>query len=331
MAERFDWAPRWAQMRLRIALGVAVMRAWVGLIVLLAGIGLALLNFQPPQPPDPDDQANLGYDSLRTFSARGGAAGGPASSAKVKVERRTAAAENSVQPTATSWERGTAVAPNANAQAATTRTRIAPEKPEQAPVVLSGYELTRALQKELQRVGCYHGEIDGDWGPGSKRAMSGFTDRVNASLPIDTPDHILLRMVQGYVGEACGSCRPGESRNSADRCVPTAVLAHAAGEPRGGNSRAPRIETTWETRLNEQRTREPLPGRMSVGAAIEDADSPVPVTQEATNDPERSSRRSHKPARRARVAEQRARSYQWTPPPRTRHWTQTIFDDIARR
>ena len=44
-------------------------------------------------------------------------------------------------------------------------------------------ELIRNLQRELKRVGCYQGEVDGDWGSGSRRAMSTFTERVNASLP----------------------------------------------------------------------------------------------------------------------------------------------------
>src|SRR6516164_9188371 len=31
--------------------------------------------------------------------------------------------------------------------------------------------LTRDLQRELKRIGCYNGEIDGHWGTGSRLAM----------------------------------------------------------------------------------------------------------------------------------------------------------------
>ena len=51
-------------------------------------------------------------------------------------------------------------------------------------------ELVRDLQRELKRVGCYDGEISGTWSPGSKKAMGAFTERVNATLPLEEPDYI---------------------------------------------------------------------------------------------------------------------------------------------
>ena len=71
-------------------------------------------------------------------------------------------------------------------------------------------ELTRNLQKELKRVGCYDGEINGSWSPASRRAMKAFTDRVNATLPIEEPDYILLTLVQGHSAEACGAGCPAD-------------------------------------------------------------------------------------------------------------------------
>lgn len=64
--------------------------------------------------------------------------------------------------------------------------------------------LARDIQKELKRVGCYDGEISGEWNSATKRAMSNFISRLNAALPSDEPDHILRAMVQGYPGNACG-------------------------------------------------------------------------------------------------------------------------------
>ena len=71
--------------------------------------------------------------------------------------------------------------------------------------------LARELQKELRRVGCYEGELNGAWTPMTKRAMKAFTDRVNATLPVDEPDTILYSMVQGQQDRVCGKpCPVGE-------------------------------------------------------------------------------------------------------------------------
>ncbi len=64
--------------------------------------------------------------------------------------------------------------------------------------------LARALQRELKRVGCYSGEITGVWTTSTRMAMRAFTERVNATLPIDKPDPVLLSLVQGHQGgDAC--------------------------------------------------------------------------------------------------------------------------------
>jgi hypothetical protein len=86
--------------------------------------------------------------------------------------------------------------------------------------------LTRDIQRELKRVGCYVGDLDGDWGEGTRQAMKTFIDRVNATLPTDAPDHILKTLVQGHPGNACGkSCPAGQGLGSDGRCIPTAILA----------------------------------------------------------------------------------------------------------
>ena len=90
------------------------------------------------------------------------------------------------------------------------------------------YELARDLQRELKRVGCYGGEISGVWTRGSKAAMSNFMDRVNASLPVDQPDYVLLSLVQGHRQIACGvECPSGQVIAEGGRCVPRAVVAQA--------------------------------------------------------------------------------------------------------
>jgi hypothetical protein len=85
--------------------------------------------------------------------------------------------------------------------------------------------LTRALQRELRRVGCYSGEITGVWTTSSRMAMKAFTQRVNATLPIDTPDPVLLSLVQAHPDGACGTpCPAGQTATEGDACVPDAAL-----------------------------------------------------------------------------------------------------------
>jgi hypothetical protein len=63
--------------------------------------------------------------------------------------------------------------------------------------------MIRDLQRELKRVGCYHGDMDAEWGAGSRRGLQAFLDRVNSALPIADPDLIQLTLVRGFQGVAC--------------------------------------------------------------------------------------------------------------------------------
>jgi hypothetical protein len=113
----------------------------------------------------------------------------------------------------------------------TTNPNRAPSEPVSRAVAVPNdrASLARALQRELQRVGCYDGEISGNWSTSTRMAMKAFTDRVNASLPVDAPDYILLSLVQRHEGKACGTgCPTGQLLSDEGRCVPSAVLAKAA-------------------------------------------------------------------------------------------------------
>jgi hypothetical protein len=86
--------------------------------------------------------------------------------------------------------------------------------------------LVRELQRGLKRVGCYEGEVSGVWTQQSRSAMRAFTGRINAALPVDEPDGVLLALVQGHKDKACGMpCPPGEGLVAEGRCVPNALLA----------------------------------------------------------------------------------------------------------
>jgi hypothetical protein len=75
----------------------------------------------------------------------------------------------------------------------------------------SRYKLVVKLQRNLKKRGCYWGRIDGSWGTGSKYAMQAFIDRINAALPIDEPDYLLLTMLQANTDKMCGGCPVGQT------------------------------------------------------------------------------------------------------------------------
>jgi hypothetical protein len=77
-----------------------------------------------------------------------------------------------------------------------------------APAPRDMESLVREIQRQLIRVGCYHGEVSGKWSTPSRLAMQAFTEQVNARLPVDRPDQILLRLIEGHQGRACGARPP---------------------------------------------------------------------------------------------------------------------------
>jgi hypothetical protein len=111
-------------------------------------------------------------------------------------------------------------APIVNTSATTTRWA--------APVPDDRTSLVGELQRELRRVGCYDGALNESWTLATRTAMKTFTNRINAILPIDKPDQILLTLVKGYRDRVCGvECSPGEGLANDGRCLPNVVLALA--------------------------------------------------------------------------------------------------------
>jgi hypothetical protein len=89
---------------------------------------------------------------------------------------------------------------------------------------LSHFAIAREAQEELRRLGCYEGESSGIWTPSSRLAAQRFVDRVNAKLPADKPDEILLALLRDQSGAICGQCQRDEARDPSGRCMPTALI-----------------------------------------------------------------------------------------------------------
>jgi hypothetical protein len=98
-----------------------------------------------------------------------------------------------------------------------------------AAAPIAGPALTREIQRQLRRIGCYRGEVSGVWSPSVRQAMKVLTDRVNASLPVEQPDPVLLAMTQSQAPGICGAaCPSGQDRAADGRCLPSALVASAA-------------------------------------------------------------------------------------------------------
>ena len=79
------------------------------------------------------------------------------------------------------------------------------------PVPQDKEALIREIQRQLKRVGCYDGAVNGKWSPQLRTASKAFADQVNAKLPLDRPDYILLRLTEAHEGRACGTAEPKTS------------------------------------------------------------------------------------------------------------------------
>jgi hypothetical protein len=105
------------------------------------------------------------------------------------------------------------------------------ETPPSAPLVIPTDRdtLVRQLQRELRRVGCYDGDLNGAWTAQTRRAMKALIEHVNAVLPVDEPDPVHFAIAQSQADQVCGKpCPADQSRSEEGRCVPDAILSRTA-------------------------------------------------------------------------------------------------------
>lgn len=80
-------------------------------------------------------------------------------------------------------------------------------------------QLARDIQRHLKRVGCYAGDVSGEWSASTRRAMTLYLNEVNASLPVEQPQIALLALLESQTLPACGSpCGPSAQRAGDGRC-----------------------------------------------------------------------------------------------------------------
>jgi len=280
------------------------MRTLFGLVLLSVGFALGGYAYYPEAfedrvrlvqltrflNPVPRDQCASEKQELRTFSPKS-----PLIGPNYRTTTEVAASSDDAPPVVTAHRylvRPTGGnAPVIPASANATPIHVAAATP--------GARAARAadVQEELKRVGCYRGYIDGDWGPSSKRAMQAFLRKVNASLPIDQPDEILLSLLRSHPDDTCArGCPAGQTVNDSGQCVPETVSASASdGRSEADSSN---IETSSISPGSPQQSRPNsglladaagprsiFPGRMSVGGPMvtppgrPDSDFTAPLPQ----------------------------------------------------
>ncbi|MEO1649413.1 MAG: caspase family protein [Pseudomonadota bacterium] len=103
----------------------------------------------------------------------------------------------------------------------------------------------RTLQRELRRVGCYRGKLDGDWGPQSKRAMMQFNRSSGLSLPSGAPTPAAIQQVSAARNRVCAATvaatRPAGKKKSSNRSLskPRTTRSPARPKPRYALSSEP--------------------------------------------------------------------------------------------
>jgi hypothetical protein len=276
----------------------------IGVALVIAGVGLAASLL--PFGPDADQHGGSPVIKIRLAAMESPAAA--RATAPVQPSSSSPVATVITVPRGTDLASRPAVAPS----------NVLPHPNDRAAII-------RELQKELKRVGCYGGEINATWTPMMLKAMKDFTERVNATLPVEQPDTILLALVQGHQDKACGrSCPAGEGLSQdGSRCVPNAILAQAAKKAATPPPIVPSSPGTVVTRDRPTSavagwsataagepltTRNPLvDGRMALaGPEVESSGAPLAsltTRPERETNRKRSSRRDvvrHLPAVRAR-------------------------------
>lgn len=187
-----------------------------------------------------------------------------------------------------------------------TRPEPTPVKP--APELVSANsdangKLTRSIQQELVRVGCYAGAINGTWDDSTRDAMVAFNSNVRVQLKVTGPDYILLTLLQGHGTRACSkACEPGNASCEGRSVVakrkpqpapsavqPKAVAAVPAKEPAPAAEARPSSSTPAATaREGAWRTTvavaPPPPAKAPAPAAVP-AQPPVVVAQPVPSAP----------------------------------------------
>jgi hypothetical protein len=166
------------------------------------------------------------------------------------------------------------------------------QAPSTNPLRQAGALLTKELQRQLRRVGCYSGEIDGVWTQSTRRAMQTFINRVNATLPVERPDHVLLAILQSGPDRICNKpCPLGENLAPDGRCAPDAIAGFSLKT--AAVSKSPSLIANW-TAIETAALEDDIPSPARKTLVVPSPKVPPQRSVVATTDRERSLQHSER-------------------------------------
>ncbi len=228
-----------------------------GLVIATGTAGGLMATHHFLAPPSPDQEIADASTHLKSTPADIATAG-------VGVEKWARQAQPPPQS-----EPGPQV-PKAN-QATAPVPAARPPTPVVAPAQNTGEaqrSLARNIQRELKRVGCYTGDVDGDWSATTRTAMKAFNETVRVQFPVTAPDYILLTLLQGQTERACGKIDPSITAKAP---VPRQVVRATPARDPVVDVGEPRTVT-----IVQPRPAPPAPANPVVGAQIPTESAPMP-------------------------------------------------------
>lgn len=151
-----------------------------------------------------------------------------------------------------------AVRPGGSAAPGDTDTTSAQDEARDPARFADQVSVVRAVQQQLKRAGCYSGRVNGVWSPATRKAMAAFTSVVNASLPVNRADPVLLVLIESNPG---ASCAPDCAKDGGSACG-----SPAAPPPVNAPNAKPQVAS-----LDEDRASGP-----AENAVEDDADATAP-------------------------------------------------------
>jgi hypothetical protein len=128
--------------------------------------------------------------------------------------------------------------------------------------------LTRSVQRELTRAGCYDGPVNGTWNVSTRKGMAEFTALVNARLPVDHPDPILLVLLETHDKVSCAGGEPRVTPPS-QKGETASIADERSGDARGAAAYdVPKAKTPKAMASAEPETETAEPVSVSSGAAV---------------------------------------------------------------
>ncbi|MBN9006229.1 MAG: caspase family protein [Rhizobiales bacterium] len=140
--------------------------------------------------------------------------------ADTSASKSTAVASNTPDRSPVKPGASAATAPASPVQTPAQQTAaLSPAAEPAAKPALSAVEITKSVQTELRRVGCYSGSADGDWDKASRASLEKFNRYAGAKLDIKLASLDTLDVIKGKSARVCPLiCRHGYKANG-DACV----------------------------------------------------------------------------------------------------------------